>query len=123
MSSDSSITPAEILIQSVMKTIGKREFLKTVERLFPTKASKVRKAYVRREAPTEENQCVARVKGERTGKNGRRVQYLEAQCARHKFQEDLCKVHHNQVNKFGALPFGSVTEPLDKDLEGIFGTA
>ena len=123
MSRDSVPTPAEILIQSVMKTIGKREFLKTVERLFPTKAAKARKAYVRREAPTEEDQCVARVKGERTGKNGRRVQYRSAQCPRHKHEDGLCKVHHNQMQKFGSLSFGSVIEPLDQDLEAIFGKA
>jgi hypothetical protein len=123
MSADTVATPAEILIQSVMKTIGKREFLKTVERLFPTKASKARKAYVRREAPSQENQCVARVKGDRTGKDGRRVQYTAGQCPRHKHEGGLCKVHHNQMAKFGALTFGSVVEPLDEELEAIFGKA
>ena len=123
MSTDLVPTPAEILIQSVMKTIGKREFLKTVERLFPTKATKARKAYVRREAPSQDNQCVARMKGERTGKIGRRVQYTAEQCPRHKDEDGLCKVHHNQMQKFGALTFGSVIEPIDEELEAIFGKA
>lgn len=123
MSTDIAATPAEILIQSVMKTVGKREFLKTVESLFPTKASKARKAYVRRTAPSQDNQCVARVKGARTGKDGRRVQYAAEQCPRHKHEDGLCKVHHNQMAKFGALTFGSVVEPLDEELEAIFGKA
>ena len=59
MSTDSVLTPADILIQSVMKTIGKREFLKTVERLFPTKVAKERKAYSRRPLASEEEQCSA----------------------------------------------------------------
>jgi hypothetical protein len=123
MSADSIPTPAEILIQSIIKTIGKREFLKTVEHLFPTKAMKTRKAYVRRTAPSQEDQCVARVKGERTGKNGRRVQYMAAQCPRHKHEEGLCKVHHNQLQKFGALSFGTVGEPMDEELEAVFSKA
>jgi hypothetical protein len=123
MSTDSVLTPADILIQSVMKTIGKREFLKTVERLFPTKVAKERKAYSRRPLASDEEQCSARVKGDRTGKNGRRVQYTVAQCTRHKNDGGLCKVHQNQMTKFGALPYGLVTDPIDEDLEAIFGKA
>lgn len=123
MSTDILLTPADILVQSVIKTTGKREFLKAVERLFPTKAAKARKAYVRRDAPSQENQCVARVKGARTGKDGRRVQYTAEQCPRHKHEDGLCKVHHNQMAKFGALTYGSVAEPLDEELEAIFGKA
>jgi hypothetical protein len=123
MSTDTVLTPADILIQSVIKTTGKREFLKAVERLFPTKAAKARKAYVRRDAPSQENQCLARVKGARTGKDGRRVQYMVAQCTRHKNDGGLCKVHQNQMIKFGALLYGLVTDPIDEDLEAIFGKA
>jgi hypothetical protein len=124
MSSDTAPTASELLVSSVVKMVGKREFLKTVERLFPTKCSnvKVRKMSTRRPPPTEEEQCCAMVKGARTGvKNGRNVLYYKAKCPRHKNGDDgLCIIHQNRVAKYGILQFGLFSDPLSDDMKKVF---
>lgn len=124
MSSDTAPTAAELLVSSVVKMVGKREFLKTVERLFPTKGGQVkeRKLSTRRPPPTEEQQCCATVKGARTGaKQGRNVLYYKAKCPRHKNGDDvLCVIHQNRVAKYGVLPFGLFSDPLSDDMKKVF---
>ena len=113
-------TPAEILILSAIKTVGKREFLKTVERIF----RKEKKESVKQTKQIlQKIQCEARVKGERTGiKIGRHVQFEQARCDREEIDyiSHLCAIHTNQVNKLGELPFGRVTEELDETLSKTF---
>jgi hypothetical protein len=113
-------TPAEILIQSAIKTVGKREFIKTVERIF----RKEKKETIRQSTiPSQEIQCEARVKGERTGiKIGRFVQFEQARCHRPEIDSSthLCAIHTNQSKKLGELPFGRVTEELNDNLRKTF---
>jgi hypothetical protein len=128
MSSDTAPTASELLVSSIIKMVGKREFLKTVERLFPTKSGQVkgeRKVSTRRPPPTEEQQCCAMVKGQRTGaKMGRNVLYFKAKCPRHKSGEgDVCIIHKNHTEKYGALPFGLFTDPLSEDMKKVFEEA
>ncbi len=121
MSNNTIQTPAEILISSAVKTVGKREFLKTVENIFgiPQKTSGSRT----KKTVSQEHQCEARVKGERTGfKNGRFVLIEQARCDRKEVSTDshLCAIHSNQVAKFGSLPHGRATEELTEELKNIF---
>jgi hypothetical protein len=113
-------TPAEILINSVIKTVGKREFLKTVERMFRSSNKNQKKQQTK---PSQEIQCEARVKGERTGiKIGRHVQFEQARCDRSEIDTSthLCAIHTNQEKKFGDLPFGRVTQELSEELSKTF---
>lgn len=113
-------TPAEILILSAIKTVGKREFLKTVQQLF----RKDKKESIKQtKQAAQEVQCEARVKGERTGiKIGRHVQFEQARCPRAEIDTSshLCAIHTNQVKKLGELPYGRVTEDLDETLSKTF---
>jgi predicted Holliday junction resolvase-like endonuclease len=117
MSNDNVQTPAVVLIMSAVKTVGKREFLKTVKSIFGTKQT----PRAVKETVAEE-QCEARVKGERTGiKAGRYVLFDAVRCDRQQVDEKLCAIHRNQVKKFGELLFGRVTEPLTDKLKKVFG--
>lgn len=121
MSENQSQTVAEILINSAVKTVGKRDFLKTVEKIFNYKTKT--KTRTPKTPVTEETQCQARVKGERTGvKIGRHVLFEQARCDRKESNgfNHLCAVHNNQVEKFGSLPYGLVSEELNDDLRKTF---
>lgn len=123
MSSDKNITPAELLINAAVKSVGKREFLKTIEKLYGIKKTHVEKVRNKSDVPAEA-QCVARCKGDRTGmKVGRYVLFDNVRCNRKEIDEEghLCAIHCNQVNKFGALPFGKFQDPLSEDLKKVFG--
>lgn len=116
-------TPAEVLIKSVVKTVGKREFLKTVERLYQTTHKAASSDRQKTEVSAEE-QCVARIKGDRTGlKVGRFVMFDARRCPRHEISTEthLCAIHTNQVAKFGELPFHTHDSPLTEDLKKVFG--
>lgn len=119
MSDISSQTPAEILIGSVVKSVGKREFLKTVEKMF----EKVKAPRVSVKEVSSDNQCEARVKGQRTGvKIGRFVLFEEARCDRKEIDSSshLCAIHTNQLKKIGDLHFGRFTEELSDELRKTF---
>jgi len=123
MSNNSSQSPAEVLIMSAVKTVGKREFLKTVERLFETKQKSV-SAPREKFAVSAEEQCVARVKGDRTGlKVGRYVLFDAKRCCRHEVSTEshLCAIHTNQVTKMGSLPLGTHDSALTEDMKKVFG--
>jgi len=122
MSSDVPQTPAMVLITSAVKTVGKREFLKTVEEVFGLKNSKdVKQPRKKTDVPVDK-QCVARVKGERTGiKVGRHVLFEATRCPRHESDAHLCPIHSNQVKKFGKLMFGSHADPLTEEQKKVFG--
>jgi hypothetical protein len=123
MSNNSSQSPAEVLIMSAVKTVGKREFLKTVERIFQTNQRPTQAKRQKTEVAVEE-QCLARVKGDRTGiKVGRFVLFDAKRCPRHEVSTEthLCAIHTNQVAKLGELPFGSHNSPLTDDMKKVFG--
>lgn len=113
-------TSAEILIESAVKTVGKREFLRTVEKLYsPKKIVRMLK-----ESAPVETQCVARVKGERTGiKAGRFVLFEAARCSREAAKDqDICCIHVNQQKKHGGeLPLGLYSSPLTEGQKKVFG--
>jgi hypothetical protein len=119
MSDNTIQTPAEILISSAVKTVGKREFLKTVERMF----GKVKQSTKTKTTVSQETQCEARVKGDRTGmKIGRHVIFESQRCPRGEVDSSthLCAIHTNQVAKLGSLPFGRSAEELNDDLRKSF---
>lgn len=123
MSSDPNTTPAEILINATIKMVGKREFLKTIEKLYGIQKAPVNGLRHKVDVPAE-SQCSARCKGERTGiKVGRYVLFDNVRCERKEVDEEnhLCAIHSNQVAKFGELPFGKFEEPLTEDLKKVFG--
>jgi len=120
MSNNNSQTPAEVLIMSAVKTVGKRNFLRTVNRLFDLgKDKKVRQ----KSEVSIENQCEARVKGDRTGvKVGRYVLFEPLRCDRREIstRTHLCHIHSNQIVKFSKLCLGRINDPID-DYKNIFG--
>lgn len=112
-------TPAEILIESAVKTVGKREFLRTVEKLYsPKKVIRMLK-----ESPPVEAQCAARVKGDRNGiKAGRFVLFEAARCSRGAVEgKEICCIHINQEKKHGNLPLGLYASPLTEEQKKVFG--
>jgi len=118
----SNNTPAEVLILSAVKSVGKREFLKTFDRLFGNKNFNLRATKCKKEVVDVEKQCEARVKGERTGiKAGRFVLFEAARCQRHHSAGGLCPIHNNQNTKFGALPLGRSQDPLTDGQKKVFG--
>jgi len=120
MSNDSSLSVADVLLQSAMKVVGKRELLKAVEKLFDMKKS-VGKSRKKSEVPVDE-MCAARVKGDRTGmKVGRYVLFESLQCGRKGHDGRLCAIHSNQVTKFGSLLLGEYALPLTEEQKKIFG--
>ena len=112
------VNTAEILILSAVKTVGKRDFLKNVERLFKMQVKEKRQKI----AVDDSQQCVARVKGDRTGiKVGRYVLFDSVRCNRCQVDDGMCAIHKNQVTKFGALNYGKFTDPLTDELKNVFG--
>lgn len=123
MSANENLSASELLVNATVKLVGKREFLKTVEKLYGIKKSVVEKPRNKTDVPAGE-QCVARCKGDRTGvKAGRYVLFDNVRCARKEVnaEEHLCSIHCNQVTKFGSLPLGKYTEPLTEELKKVFG--
>lgn len=123
MSANENLSASELLVNATVKMVGKREFLKTVEKLYGIKKLVVEKVRNKSDVPAGE-QCVARCKGDRTGvKAGRYVLFDNVRCARKEINGDehLCSIHCNQVTKFGALPLGKYTEPLNEELKKVFG--
>jgi len=127
MSNNVPVSVADVLIMSAVKTVGKREFLRTVEKLYGSVESKVKakafKIQNKATVPSTE-QCVARVKGDRTGiKVGRFVLFDAQRCGRHEISQDshLCPIHTNQVSKFGELSLGTVDAPLSESQKKVFG--
>ena len=119
MSNNTTSTPAEILILSAVKSVGKREFLKTVERIFKTQPVKEKRQRVQ---VLVGEQCVARVKGDRTGlKVGRNVVFDNCRCERRADDSDMCAIHKNQLEKFGSLPYGKHGDPLTDEQKKVFG--
>jgi hypothetical protein len=116
---------AEILIHSAVKTVGKREFLKGVEKIFgkgEVQQSTNRKKRELHEVK-EEEQCCARVKGPRTGiKIGRFVLFEQARCTRKQIDgtTHLCSICTNRVKKFGSLPYGRLADPLTEEERKTF---
>jgi len=112
-----NFTVAEVLVNSAVKTVGKREFLKTVEKLY----GKKEKERVKADVPADEK-CLARMKGERTGvKVGRYVLFDAIRCDRKEVANNLCAIHLNQVVKFGELPLGLYADPITDELKKVFG--
>ena len=119
MSDNTIQTPAEILISSAVKTVGKREFLKTVEKMF----GKVKQQSKQKLPVSQETQCQARVKGDRTGlKIGRHVLFESLRCDRAEVDSitHFCKIHSNQIAKLGELPYGRATQELSDELRKTF---
>jgi hypothetical protein len=125
MSNNIPLTPAEVLISSAVRSVGKREFLKTVEKMFGVNQAKTTKLR-QKQAVAAEHQCGARVKGLRTGiKIGRFVLFEQARCPRREVDAatHLCPIHTNQVKKLGALPLGMHSEPLTEEQQRTFAQA
>lgn len=117
----SNFSTAELLIQSTVKTVGKREFLKTIEKMYGIKKNVIEKVRHKTNVPVD-SLCVARVKGDRTGmKVGRYVLFDNLRCDRKGIDQDLCAIHRNQVDKFGALHYGRYDEPITEELQKVFG--
>jgi hypothetical protein len=111
---------AEVLVNASVKTVGKREFLKAVEKVLGNKREKDLR--IKTEVPSDEK-CLARVKGERTGiKVGRHVLFDTGRCERKGVSSNnLCVIHANQMAKFGYLPLGLYNEPVTDELKKVFG--
>jgi hypothetical protein len=121
MSNNETGSPAEILILSAVKTVGKREFLKTVDRLFKTSEVKERR---KKTQVADGTQCIARVKGERTGlKVGRYVLFDSCRCPRAEVGSgsQVCAIHKNQYDKFGELKYGLYNAALTEAQKKVFG--
>lgn len=124
MSSEVVQTPAEVLISSAVKTIGKRDFLKTVEKMFCISKIPTKTTNRTRKEISAELQCLARVKGERTGiKVGRNVLFEAQRCPRSEVDSGthLCAIHTNQKEKKSSLPLGLYVDPLTEEQRCIFG--
>ena len=115
------MSTAEILIASVLKSVGKREFLKTVNTMFNRK-EKLATQRVPRVVPDEE-MCVARKKGDPTGiKVGKHMLYHPVRCGRRCLAgKKLCIVHNKVASQKGQLPLGIYSDPLTDDVKNIFG--
>jgi len=116
------MSTAEILIASAVKTVGKREFLKTVEKMYTMAKQAPLKPRTKVSVPADV-QCLARKKGDRTGiKAGKHVLYDAVRCERREVDgTHLCAVHTNTVKRHGSLPLGLFTDPLTEDTRKVFG--
>jgi hypothetical protein len=115
---------AEILIASAIKSVGKRVFMKTVEKMFKHPEKSVSMVHTLKEVVPAEYMCVARKKGERTGiKAGKHVLYDAVRCERREIDSHshLCAVHTNMVLRKGSLPFGKHCDPLTEETMKVFG--
>jgi len=124
------MSTAEILIASVIKSIGKRQFLKEAEKVSLTagksnaNANGNANANPRVKLPVPaEIQCIARKKGDKTGiKAGKHVLYDSIRCPRKESSDThLCVVHTNTVARKGSLLYGVHSEPLTEDCKKVFG--
>ena len=122
MSDNNNSSTAELLVCAAVKSVGKREFFKTVEKLYGIKKVVVDKVRHKSHVPAD-SRCVARMKGDRTGmKVGRYVLFDNVRCDRKGINEQhLCAIHTNKVEKFGALPCGKFTDPITDELKKVFG--
>ena len=118
MNNNNNSVVAEVLVNASVKTVGKREFLKAVEKVLGNKREKDLR--IKTEVPSDEK-CLARIKGERIGiKVGRHVLFDTGRCER-KGGDKLCVIHANQMAKFGYLPLGLYNEPVTEELKKVFG--
>jgi hypothetical protein len=119
-----SSSKAKILVDFVLQSVGKRQFLKVIEEMFGLSASTAQVKKERKKSEvTAGEQCVARVKGVRTGlKVGRHVLFEAQRCEKREKDSSnhLCAVHTNQVAKFGQTLFGLSTSPLTDDQRKVF---
>ena len=120
---------ATVLIESAVRAVGKREFLKNVESIFgvtkTTKVSKVSSVSVKEKKPRkqrtlkevpEEERCCDRVKGDISAVVGKRYFYSSSRCTRKRIDGGtLCAIHQNQLTKLGALPDGMFGEKLTEE--------
>lgn len=117
------MSTAEILIASVIKSVGKRVFLKTVEQMTKHQEKSAPTVQRVKQAVPAECMCVARKKGERTGiKAGKHVLYDAVRCERKGVDSEthLCAIHTNMMKK-GSLPFGLYSDPLTEEAKKVFG--
>jgi hypothetical protein len=118
------MSTAEILIASVIKSVGKRVFLKTVEQMCKHQEKSSPAGQRVKEAVPANCMCVARKKGDRTGiKAGKHVLYDAVRCERREVDSEthLCAVHTNMVARKGALPFGRHDDSLTEETKKVFG--
>ena len=117
---DQQINPAhESLVTCVVDAIGKRSFLKIVNKLFGETTQ--RKARTKREVPADMC-CMARIKGDKTGiKAGKYVLYDSKQCDRKILKDELCAIHSNHITKKGNLLYGKFNEALTDEQKKVFG--
>lgn len=121
MGDNPNSSTAELLVNAAVKSVGKREFLKTIEKIFGIKKNTNEKVRHKSSVPAD-SRCVARMKGDRTGmKVGRYVLFDNVRCERKGINGELCAIHTNQMEKFGALHYGRFDEPITEELEKIFG--
>lgn len=118
------MSTAEILIGSVIKSVGKRVFLKTVEQMCKHQEKAAPAVQRVKQSVPADCMCIARKKGDRTGiKAGKHVLYDAVRCERREVDSEthLCAVHTNMVARKGALPFGLYSEPLTEEMKKVFG--
>jgi len=121
MGDNQNSSTSELLINAAVKSVGKREFLKTIDKMFGIKKVAHDKVRHKSNVPAD-CRCVARVKGDRTGlKVGRYVIFDNLRCERKGINGELCAIHTNQTEKFGALHYGRYDEPITEELQKIFG--
>jgi hypothetical protein len=121
MGDNQNSSTAELLVNAAVKSVGKREFLKTIEKIFGIKKNTSEKVRHKSNVPAD-YRCVARMKGDRTGmKVGRYVLFDNMRCERKGINGELCAIHTNQMEKFGALHYGRYDEPITEELQKVFG--
>ena len=121
MGDNQNSSTAELLVNAAVKSVGKREFLKTIEKMYGIKKNSSEKVRHKSSVPAD-SRCVARVKGDRTGmKVGRYVLFDNVRCDRKAIHDELCAIHTNQMEKFGALHYGRFDEPITDELQKVFG--
>jgi len=116
MSDKENYTPEESLVDCVVRTLGKKVFLKAVEKVCGSQ----RKPRTKRDVPAD-LQCCARTRGEKTGiKVGKYSLYYVGRCDRRIISDSLCAIHTNERKK-GALKLGLYDAPLTEDQKKVFG--
>jgi len=121
MSDNTKYTAAESLVECVIKSLGKKAFLKAVEKVCGDLKGSRRKTRTKHSVPAE-LQCCARIRGERTGiKAGKFVLYDNVKCARKLESQRLCAIHQNEITKKGELKYGIFGECLTELQKKVFG--
>jgi hypothetical protein len=121
MSDNLKYTAAESLVECVIKSLGKKVFLKAVEKVCGNLKGSKRKTRSKHTIPAE-HQCCARIRGERTGiKAGKFVLYDNVKCARKLESQLLCAIHENELKKKGQLKYGIFGESLTELQKKVFG--